>query len=543
MSDARRIDYAGKPPVVPRSEKRSSKSSYGEPSRPNSVRNHGPINSPSRHHEDRSKAQRTAGSAASGSKSNRSTPRSVVLGSVTLSRDLSDLSGSYYHGTHVPSAGQKTVPRHIYRDDGSTISSLQKSWMQAYVISTPSPDTILNDLMDANDITKPCIFLEVNNSIELVRRGTHKAPLYAINASPRIPIFVLLMDTNKRTYEILRIFIDTETDNVRDVLNSIRKNLPDYWKQDYDGLLQVRSEAPSQLIHCLSVQHYDVNPYELWIAKPWSMSAKIAGHCGDGLIDHLKHVGVLVDTKESADTIIKLSEAAAARIYEPDGILDHYHAQQYLSFSPPFEKLVEARFVAADNRSISHGSAQSVSTPRSASLSEKLQALREEDDENTFSEESHEVQTVSSYSYLSSIDPFPSIFEDTPSIFEEAKVPVLPYHLKQYHAAREEPYVDDFEKQSPKLKGFVGKLLGRGGSNTSSGRDSSSSSSSTKFDKVLRGGQQAATWDLTPMNSASSIASGTGTDEKSQSSSQPLLQPCGPNAAADKMFLFRRMAL
>jgi hypothetical protein len=468
-----RTDYAGKPPVVPRGDLRSKSS---------------PAESPGR----LSRTQLTVGSGASGA-SARSTPRSVVVGSVTLSRDLSDLSGSYHHGVTngVSPSHAKAIPQHIYRDDGSSVSSLQKSWRQAYMLSSPSPDTILNDLMDAHNKTKPRILPNENDSVKRARQRTPKARSSAITTSPRIPLLVLLMDTNKRSYEILRIFVDIEMDNVRDVLKSIRQNLPNKWKQDYDGLLQFRSEVPSQLINCLSVQHYDVQPFECWIAKPWSVSAKTAGHCGESLIYHLKHLGVLVDTKAAEDTIVKLSEVAEARIYEPDGTLDHYHAKQYLTFSPPFEMEMAAllkRHVAAtatddlSNTSRSRGS-----------LAARLEAFNEDDDEEAYNEDGQEVQTVGSYSHLLSLDPFQSFAE------EEEKVAAEPSFSRNRY--KFDDANDDDEKVSPKFKGFVVKLLGLSNSASSSSR-----SNNTGDSLLVNNGNARTTWDLTPLNSAASFA-------------------------------------
>jgi hypothetical protein len=516
--DSRMESKGGKPPVAPRAEKQPK---VEVPSSPGSG-------------FSGDKAHRTDGSGSTGGTSNRSTPRSVVVGSVALSRDLSDLSGSYHHGVPAGTSSH-AVPRLIYKDDGSSISSLQKSWRQAYILSSQSPDIILSDMSDVRDTTKPLICMEENDSVELVRQSTSK-PIprsYEHSNSPRMPLLVLLMDANKKIYEILRIHVDCGTDIVRDVLHSVRQNLPDQWKQDYDGLLQIRSGKSSQLIHCLSLQHYDVQPYECWIAKPWSVSAKSAGHLGANLIFHLKQVGVLVEAKGDTDVddvIVVLSDAAAARIYEPDGTFDHYHAKDYLSFSPPFENIHWKQRAPSDDQSLRSGQS---SRSRGSSLAAQLESLRE-DDEFRNEEESHEVQTVSSYSHLAAVNLFETIKEVVSEAEEEvapvaapASIPTLRFELGE-----EVEQQHDERIPSLKIKGIVGKLWCRSPS-------AFSRSDSSQDSLLVNTGVQIPTWDLTPMNSTSSVASfGSSREELSQySSHQPLLTGC---TGADKRSRFRR---
>jgi hypothetical protein len=415
------------------------------------------------------------------------------------------------------------------------------------VLSEPSPDVAVQEIGYSHGGGRLKMVMEENEAIELVRQPSIKAlkdPPTTLSSTSRFPVLVLLMDTNKKAYEILRIYIDDETDCVWDVLKSVRKNLPNSWRQDYDGLIQMRSGKPSQLIHCLSIQHYDVQPFECLVAKPWSMAAKMAGWNGQSLIDHLKHVGVLVDTKaeEANDVIVKLSETAAARVHEPDGPLDHYHAKHYLSFLPPFESPPKC----SEHRSSQ--SVRSVPSRRSVGSSNdpRLQSLQEEaGDDKSFFDDSHEVQTVSSYSYLSSIDPFPSSTppDSTSTVgVEEAKLEKLTFisHSHDEGDSRLEmptaptpvsssPQVipetqatlrrshtlavqeDSEEKQqSPNIKGLVGKLLGR---------------SSTMRDEPLAHATTA-TWDLSPMNNGDSIFNFSASDMRSvgsHSSKQPLL--------------------
>jgi hypothetical protein len=47
------------------------------------------------------------------------------------------------------------------------------------------------------------------------------------------------------------------------------------WKQNYDGLVQVRGTHFTQLINIIRVGKYDIQPHEILIAKPWGMTAKM----------------------------------------------------------------------------------------------------------------------------------------------------------------------------------------------------------------------------------------------------------------------------
>jgi hypothetical protein len=161
--------------------------------------------------------------------------------------------------------------------------------------------------------------------------------------------------------------VDQVEDSVRDVLHAVQNHLRDKqnWKTDYDGLFQYRNHSYSQLIHILDVNRYDAQPYELWIAKPWSMSAKATvGHAA-GAIQHLRDINVLRQESSSSrhhrdgsnnglgshgmphgagaaahggeESLLVLSREARSRVYAPGGVLKHYHACQFLSFSPAME--------------------------------------------------------------------------------------------------------------------------------------------------------------------------------------------------------------
>ena len=92
--------------------------------------------------------------------------------------------------------------------------------------------------------------------------------------SSRIPILILLMDPGRKLYELMQLWVDPNIDLVRDVLLSLQRKLSDKWRQDYDGLFQLRGSNYCQLVHILSIAKYDIRPRELWVAKPWSMAAK-----------------------------------------------------------------------------------------------------------------------------------------------------------------------------------------------------------------------------------------------------------------------------
>ena len=90
----------------------------------------------------------------------------------------------------------------------------------------------------------------------------------------RVPLMILLMDPPKQSYELMQIWVDYEMDSVRDLVQILQHKLPFKWKQAYDGLFQVRGNRFTQLIHIIRLARYDMQPYEILIAKPWSMAAK-----------------------------------------------------------------------------------------------------------------------------------------------------------------------------------------------------------------------------------------------------------------------------
>ena len=280
--------------------------------------------------------------STSSSKHSVSTPSSVRVGSIVSKSELSDLTGSYRNGDKSKSSigsppGQPAgIPSHIYPSDASN-TSLQRSWCQAYILSTP---ILINDpistykLSEAdNSNGKNHIYVEGEGNVEIVRQEKKDKEC----AATTMPLILLCMDPFRKRYEILKIRIDSQQDTVRDILGSMKRNISENvnWRQDYDGLIHLKESKVSQLIHCLGVHNYDVQPFEVWIAKPWSLSATVTAHYGVSLLEHLLDIGIVT----RAGTSFRLSTVAQSRIYSPVEIINHHHAQQYLVFSPPFEHM------------------------------------------------------------------------------------------------------------------------------------------------------------------------------------------------------------
>jgi len=350
------------------------------------------------------------------------TPSSVHVkgGEISLTRDLSDLSGSYMNGNTAvrgyASASRTAVPCNVYPSDASG-NSYQRPWRHAKVLSRlplhpqPHADDESSVGMFHRRNNKPALASKnsSNNNnqeeISVVDRGeeaievevgltpggvavsgmssapfkgnntitttttsiddsligldstsSHHKHHAAQNPNKRTPIILILMDPQRKKYELMQLWMDAAQDTVRDVLQAVTRNLTDNssWRQDYDGLFQVRNNHFSQLIHVLVAGKYDVVPGEVWVAKPWSMSAKATVGYASTLLNHLKQIGVLQYARASdfdskwkqligrakhngEDTVLVLSKVAQKRVYVPEGILKHHHACQFLSFTPPFE--------------------------------------------------------------------------------------------------------------------------------------------------------------------------------------------------------------
>lgn len=218
-----------------------------------------------------------------------------------LNRELSDLSGSYMNGNTAPrrrrnsGSTQCGVPTTIC---SNAEASIQGPWRQACVLSAPPPKE--------KNTWQTAIVVERNGVIELVKNSDEESgdsddiflgeshPTNRESPSPsRIPLIILLMDPGRKQYELMRLWVDTEMDTVRDVLHALQHKLSDKWKQDYDGLFQLRGDHYCQLVHILSIAKYDLKPQELWVAKPWSMAAKTTTDLADDCIRQLRAGGLV----------------------------------------------------------------------------------------------------------------------------------------------------------------------------------------------------------------------------------------------------------
>lgn len=330
-----------------------------------------------------------------------------------LTRDLSDLSGSYYNGNsgggrsttlapsnisntkwrHAKVLSRQRLPQHpqpYNMDDESSYGAAHSAQFRrgkvksmVSVSNTGSPTTTSISMERGGDIIEVCL---PNISFVAAHSNDPTAPSSSRHGSSsnshkvnRIPLLLILMDPQKQLYELLQLWIDTSIDTVRDILQTINKNIADhhhhqhgsgsgYWKQDYDGLFQIRNNHFSQLIHVLPAGKYDIVPGEVWICKPWSMTSKQTVHHASTLLNHLKQLQILqyrkcsdygpiwnqwklfrtTNTSSSNsshnnnnnkldDTVLVLSKKATQRLYVPGGILKHHHACQFLSFVPPLE--------------------------------------------------------------------------------------------------------------------------------------------------------------------------------------------------------------
>lgn len=332
------------------------------------------------------------------------TATTTAVQAYSLTRDLSDLSGSYYNGISAGRSGVSVVPH----SNNSNNNNNTTTWRHAKVLSSsrlplhPQPHTDDessvgmrgNNNNNNNNNSKRCLssaIVDRGEVIEVCVRDTAAAASMVDTftttnnnkdkAPGRTPLIVLLMDPNRRLYELLQLWMDSRTDTVRDVLQTVNRNLDtSAWKQDYDGLFQVRNNHFSQLINVLQAgKTYHVVAGEVWVAKPWSMSAKQTVSYASTCLNHLKEIGILQyrrcsdydnsmwgklrvamnhkSSSSSDDTVLVLSQRAAQRVYVPEGILKHHHACQFLAFTPAFEQTtttLACNVVAENNNNNSH---------------------------------------------------------------------------------------------------------------------------------------------------------------------------------------------
>lgn len=314
------------------------------------------------HKFDNNDQHSTSGGSAANS---AATPSSVYMpSSIALSRDnMSDLSG-VSGGTNRGSSSN-AIPGQIFDP-----KFLMRPWKQAYNLSNVPPECkknasssgvngylVCNDRQNTtggtsvwvaqNDVVE--IFHNLDSSLGLDRfqimGGMHK----------RIPVMILLMDPSTQSYELMQIWVDCAIDSIRDLVQVLQQKLPVKWKQAYDGLFQVRGHRFTQLINIIRLFKYDIQPHEILVAKPWSMAAKATIAIAGSAIRHLTRVGVISTDNDDAsfsdkemhrhrqqqlrneDAPLLLSKRAQDRAYFPEGILDHHHAIQFITFSPTFE--------------------------------------------------------------------------------------------------------------------------------------------------------------------------------------------------------------
>lgn len=331
-----------------------------------------PRTTPKRWADDRSRSSAGvhSASASSGTPPNAATPSSVLVGS-PLTRDLSDLSGSYLNGNTAPRQLNKAqIPGNVYPCDQSA-TSYERPWRHAKILSSREPmHPQPYDVSGRNDM----VMVDRHGVIEVVTEQDEYTDITMEEDHHRSPLVILLMDPGRKIYELMQLWIDVSTDTVRDVLHAVQQGLSEKWRQDYDGLFSVRNNY-NQLIHILNVSKYEVQPHEIWIAKPWSMSAKGTIRYASELLNHLKCLNVLTPVSNprwkfvrprADDVILALSKAAQARVYVAGGIFKHHHASQFLTFIPPFETNVRVDVLGAD---LDDASASQLSESASGTMS------------------------------------------------------------------------------------------------------------------------------------------------------------------------------
>jgi hypothetical protein len=360
--------------------------------------------------DDRSRSSGVhSASASSGTPPNPTTPSSVLIGS-PLTRDLSDLSGSYLNGNTAPRRSSKAqVPGSVYQCDQSA-TSYERPWRHAKILSSREPMHPQPHDVSAGLARNDMVMVDRHGVIEVVTEQDKYTDNMMEEDHQRSPLVILLMDPGRKIYELMQLWIDVSTDTVRDVLHAVQQSLPEKWRQDYDGLFSVRNNY-SQLIHILNVSKYEVQPHEIWVAKPWSMSAKATIGYASELLNHLKCLNILTPVSNprwkfvrprADDVILALSKAAQARVYVAGGIFKHHHASQFLTFVPSFEANVRVDVLGADlddasASQLSESAASgTMSDARSTSISKKRSIMSLSPARNASSEASLKVENLSS---------------------------------------------------------------------------------------------------------------------------------------------------
>ena len=125
-----------------------------------------------------------------------STQSAVLVSGYPITRDLSDLSGSYLNGN--------TAPRRTPIEDGQSDTSHQRAWRLAGICSKapqhPQPNPDCNDSVGVKNVS----LLDSSSS-----SGTSR-----VASSDSIPVNVLLMDPGRKLYELYCVHIDMRSTTV-----------------------------------------------------------------------------------------------------------------------------------------------------------------------------------------------------------------------------------------------------------------------------------------------------------------------------------------
>ena len=159
----------------------------------------------------------------------------------------------------------RRLPQHPqpHSDDESSVGALGRRGGGPQHHHHQNHSGLSSAIVDRGEIIEVCVQTPASELLE----GGNGTPA----ATGRTPLILLLMDPSRKLYEVLQLWMDASQDTVRDVLQTINRSLMDNaaWKQDYDGIFQVRNNHFSQLIHVLQAGKYEVVPGEVWVGKPW----------------------------------------------------------------------------------------------------------------------------------------------------------------------------------------------------------------------------------------------------------------------------------
>ncbi|CAJ1933790.1 unnamed protein product [Cylindrotheca closterium] len=173
-----------------------------------------------------------------------------------LARDVSDLSGSYIFGS-------------------KSLEPYKANWRRGHELDTSSVSA------DSTLLT-----------LRMKRRRV---------TSTKTPVLLVLMDSRRNLYEIIRLFIDAEIDSAKSVVDLVQESIPDRWKPSCDGIFQKRGVTFTQLINILKLRKYDIQPNEIFIGKPVYMTSRQTMSAANGILEHLENRGFLkVDGDEKS---------------------------------------------------------------------------------------------------------------------------------------------------------------------------------------------------------------------------------------------------